>query len=242
MYKQYTNKKFLYTDPSAYDRRLQSEPVDRYCHSLWNPILLKNIEDNVKEGQTVCDLGCGTFIYTQHMGKAQKIYAVDVNRSMLDYGLPKLHAIKDKVTVLCEDALHTSIPDRSCDVVWIDGLYEFVNLDDLFSEVERIIRPNSKFIILFQNKIHPFNILVSIAYGVLGRNGKKYRTLYEFKNIARKHNFKMISFESTGIFFYVPSFLQKYFVWSWYLANYFYKPFQHFFPMGTNLLCIFEKE
>src|SRR5258708_40302054 len=105
----YTNKGFFYTDPAAYDNRVQ-QPIERFIASMWDPILMQYLQQEIQEGMIVADLGCGTFIHTQHMGKAEHIYAVDMNNGMLDYGKQKIEHIQDKVTILCESAIHTSIP------------------------------------------------------------------------------------------------------------------------------------
>ena len=241
MSKNYTSKGFIYTDPVAYDERLK-QPIEEFVWSLWDQTLLQYIKDEITKTTTVADLGCGTFIHTKCMGRAKHIYAVDINQKMLDYGKLKLEKIKNKVTILCESGTHTSIPDRSCDLVWIDGLSEFVNLDELFREVKRITKSNAKFIVLFPNKIHPENVLVSLYYWFKRRSGKKYRTLYTFKKTALRHGFKFEKFESTGLFFYAPSQIQKYLIPLWKMLNRIYQPYQKSFPIGSNILCTFIKK
>jgi ubiquinone/menaquinone biosynthesis C-methylase UbiE len=236
----YTDKGFFYTNPAAYDERINT-PIEKYIDDLWRPILLDYLEKEIKDGMIVADLGCGTFLHTQHMGKAGHIYAVDINQGMLDHGKSKIEKIKNKVTVLCESGTKTSIPDQSCDLVWIDGLSEFLNLDELFTEVKRITKPNAKFIILYQNKIHPENILVSFYYWLKKRSGKQYRSLYTFKKAAQKYDFILENFQSTALFFYLPTSIQKYFIWLWRVLNSLYQPLQKFIPIGNNIICEFRK-
>jgi len=241
MTENYTDRGFFYTNPAAYDNRVK-RPIEGFIASLWDPILLNYLETEIKDGMVVADLGCGTFIHTQHMGKAKYIYAVDINQGMLDHGKSKIEKIKDKVTVLCESGTKTSIPDGACDLIWIDGLSEFLNLDELFTEVKRIAKPNAKFIILYQNKIHPENILVAFYYWLKKREGKKYRTLWTFKNVAKKYGFELENFQSTALYFYLPGFIQKYFIWLWRLLDSLYRPLQKLFPMGNNIICEFRKK
>ncbi len=237
----YTNKNFTYTDPQAYDERVR-QPIESFIASEWDPILLKYLKNEIHEGMIVADLGCGTFIHTHHMGKAAHIYAVDINQKMLTFGQPKIDKLRNKISVLCESGTQTSIPSVSCDLVWIDGLSEFLNLPDLFQEVSRILKPEGKFIILYQNKYHPENLLIALFYWLRKRSGKKYRSLYEFKKISRLFNFSLIKFESYAFFFYLPPFLQKHMIYFWKIINKVLLPIQSLFPIGNNIICTFIKE
>jgi len=236
----YTNKHFFYTDPAAYDERVR-QPIESFIANEWDPLLRQYLHDEIRAGMTVADLGCGTFIHTQHMGAARHIYAVDINEKMLAWGRPKIEHMADKVTILCESATHTSLPAASCDVVWVDGLSEFLHLPDLFREVQRIIKPGGKFIILYQNKWHPENLLVALYYWLLRRRGKKYRSLGEFKKTAARFNFNLLHFESRALFFYAPPFLQNRAIGLWRRLNRLYAPYQKKVPLGNNILCIFQK-
>ena len=235
----YTEKGYTYTDPAAYDDRVR-QPIERYVFSLWNPILLRYLRTEITAGMTVADLGCGTFIHVQHMGKAGHIYAVDVSQEMLDYGKPKIEAMKDKVTVLCEDCSNTSIPSESCDVVWSDGLSELMDADALFAEISRIDKPGTRCFILFHNRLHPVNFMVRTYYRLLGKK-KMMCSLSEMKDLARRHGFELEHFESTGVFFYAPSWLQKHLIPMWKMLNKVYQPYQKNFPLGSNILCTFKK-
>ncbi|GAB1446099.1 hypothetical protein MASR2M41_18500 [Flammeovirgaceae bacterium] len=236
----YTAKNFEYTDPRAYDERVK-QPTESLIASLWDPILFKYLREEIQSDTVVADLGCGTFIHTQHMGKARHIYAVDINQKMLDFGRYKISAFENKVTVLCESGTKTSIPDESCDLVWIDGLSEFLNLDELFIEVRRILKPAGRFIILYQNKYHPENILVAIYYWLKKRSGKKYRSIFQFKKTAARHRLVLEEFQSTAFFCYLPEKIQAHFVWFWRCFNALYQPFQKYFPIGNNVICKFRK-
>lgn len=237
----YTAKNFTYTDPQAYDERVK-RPIEAFIADEWDPLLHRYLREEVREGMTVADLGCGTFIHTQHMEKAAHIYAVDINQKMLDYGQAKIEKLGDKVTVLCESGTRTSIPSESCDLVWIDGLSEFLHLPDLFQEVHRILKPGGKFIILYQNRYHPENLLIAFYYWLSKRQGKKYRSIYQFRHAGKQFGFKLVNFESRAFYFYVPSFLQKHLIPLWKAWNKALLPLQKRFPTGNNIICEFVKE
>lgn len=237
----YTDTHFRYTDPEAYDNRVR-QPIERFIAEKWDPILFRLLRTEIKDGMIVADLGCGTFIHTQHMGKAGHIYAVDINQDMLDYGRRKIHHLEDRITVLCESGTKTSIPSESCDLVWIDGLSEFLRLDDLFLEVQRILKPSGTFIILYQNRYHPENILVALFYWLTRRKGKRYRSLWNFKRMGKKYRFLFLTHKSTAFFISAPPFLQRYLIPVWRIANRLYAPLQSFFPIGNNIVCIFKKK
>jgi ubiquinone/menaquinone biosynthesis C-methylase UbiE len=237
----YVDDNYLYTDPSSYDKR-DTKNIEKYLYSRWTPLLLRTIKKVIKEGDIVADLGCGTLIHTQHMGVAQHIYAVDVCREMLDFGLPKIESIKERVTVLCEDASSTSIPSNSCDVVWIDGLSEFVNLDKLFHEIHRILKKGGSFSIVYHNRFNPFNLVVFYAYKLLGRKGKTYRHIIQFKKVSKKYQFELLELEGKGVTFFAPDAVIPFLIPLWKMFDYMYQPLEKTFPLGHNILALYRKK
>lgn len=240
MDKKYTARDFFYTDPSAYDDRVL-DPIEGFIASCWDPILHEYLNNEIKDSMVVADLGCGTFVHTKYMGKAKHIYAVDINQDMLDFGAPKIEHIRDRVTVLCESGTKTSIPSNSCDLVWIDGLSEFIDLEELFIEVKRILKAGGRFIILYQNKFHPENILVAIYYWLMRRKGKKYRSVFTFKKTAAKYGFHLDNFKSTAVFIYFPKPIQKRLLGVWRIVTSLFEPLQKYFPVGNNIICEFTE-
>lgn len=236
----YIDENFRYTNSSEYDKRIQ-KPIEKYVNDLWKPILSKYLNKYVEEGSTVCDLGAGTFEHVQYMQKAEKIYVVEINEKMINAGIEKTLKLKEKLNILKEDALRTSIPNESCDIIWSVGLSEFVDLGKLFSELARICKNNGTILIQFPNLLNPYNLASSIIYKILNRPIKDYRTIYQFRRFSKANNLKIEEFVSTGIFFYVPEKLQKYFIALWKIINYFYAPFQKYLPLGANIFCVIRK-
>ncbi len=232
---------FHYTDPAAYDRRAE-DPIEQYIHSLWHPFLQNRIADYVHSNTVVCDLGCGTFEHTQYMGQAKHIYAVDSNKNMLDHGAFKIRSFQHKVSVWHESALQTSISDTTCDVVWSVGLSEFVNLDDLFRETNRIVKPNGHILVQFPNMLHPYNLLLVVAAKLLGIRTKKYRTIFEWKKVAERHRWYILDMTSQGIFFYTPRSIATSLIRLWKVFDRLYKPMQSLFPIGNNIFLVLRKK
>lgn len=236
----YIDKNFRYTDSSGYDKRIE-KPLEGYVHGLWNPILTKYLEKYIESGLVVCDLGAGTFEHIQHMKRAGKIYAVEVNEDMIDTGREKTRDMQDRLVILEEDALHSSVPTGSCDIIWSVGLSEFVDVDRLFSEMARICKSKGTVLIQFPNLYNPYNITSKIIFTLLKKPIKNYRTIRQFKNLSKKYNLELKEFVSTGIFFFVPERLQRYFIPLWKIINSLYSPLQRFFPLGANVFCVIEK-
>ena len=233
----YINDDFTYEHPRQYDERLK-KPLDQYIYGLWKPILIQSINKFIKEGMTVCDLGCGTFEHLQYMQKAGKIYAVDINKKMIEVGLGKIKNFIKKIIILNEDVTSTSIPNGSCDVVWSVGVTEFVEVDKLFFEMKRICKKNGMILIQFPNVFNPYNLTAKIIYKLLKKPIKQYRSIYEFKKLTKKYNLELKEFVSTGLFSPCFESFQKYFIWAWKILNFLYSPFQKVFPLGANVFCI----
>ncbi|MCD4784865.1 MAG: class I SAM-dependent methyltransferase [Candidatus Eremiobacteraeota bacterium] len=97
--------------------------------------------DRIKEGAVVADVGCGigylTYILSGKVGDTGKVYAVDINESVLHFvdvvkkkeGLKNITTIKSKPDDIC-------LPPNSCDQIWLVGTihildskinYSFIN-------------------------------------------------------------------------------------------------------------------
>ncbi len=240
----------LYTDPAKYDFRVR-QPLEAYLKDIWRPILLKAITRHITASSVVADLGCGTLEYTQWMGLAKKIFAIDSNTKMLNFGKYKIRSFADNVTILTENALHTSISANTCDIVWSIGLSEYVPLPDLFREVDRITQTKSTVLIQFPNLIHPQNILLTIFYVFFGRlfgkSGKQFRTLHQMDRQAKKYGFARIDIASKGLFCYVPSICYRWkplatlLLHTWKLADKIWQPFKKTIPLGVNIFCVYVR-
>ena len=192
-----------YNDPVAYDAR-KAKPIEAYLETLWKPVFADLAKIYIHDGDIVADFGCGTLAHIALMNHVQKIYAVDANKTMLEFGLQKLSAHDGAiVTPLCESATHTSIPSNSCSVIWSVGLTEYTDIDQLFKEMTRVATPTATMLIQFPNKYNAVHIAIQIAHYFRGTTPKTYRSVSEVRRIARHHGWHIEKAITTG--FYTPS-------------------------------------
>lgn len=229
----YQNKDFKYTNPGAYDQRHNSNPLESYVYSVWHDFLINEVKKYSHEKITA-DLGCGTCEYTQYMNGAKKIYAIDISPEMIDFGKNKMRNLRN-IEFRQESALHTSLPDNSCDTVISSGLLEYVNPDALIKEANRLIKNNGDFLILFPNKYNPYHLFEQFYGKVRDKKRKKELSLFEIKHLLKKYGFKIQKIESRGMIFYTKRRLQKYCVPIWKFLDFIYRPFQNIFPLGCNI-------
>lgn len=229
-----------YTDPTAYDGRTH-KPEEKYIHSLWDAILRKTINKYISTRTTVCDLGCGTLEHTQHMSMAARIIAIDTSTAMLEGGQPKIAHLQHKITLLAEDALHTSLPASTCDVIWTVGLSEYVNLNELWQEISRLAKNPATVIIQFPNKQSSYNLIISSLKYILGQKSKQFRTLQEMDSTAGTYGWRRRSFISCGMILPLPASLAPLGTHIWPILEKICAPLQAFYPIGLNVLAVYER-
>jgi precorrin-6B methylase 2/mono/diheme cytochrome c family protein len=109
---------------------------------------------HIRRGATVADVGSGTGYFTwrlaQHVGPQGKVYAVDVQQSMLD--LTKT-AVAERNLANVEYVLATDtsprLPERSVDLVFIAYAYhEFGDPETMMAGIRRALRPGGRVVIL----------------------------------------------------------------------------------------------
>jgi ubiquinone/menaquinone biosynthesis C-methylase UbiE len=108
----------------------------------------------IRPGATVADVGSGTGYFTwrlaEHVGPKGKVYAVDVQQSMLD--LTKAAVEEHKLTnveyVLATDT-NPRLPERSVDLAFIAYAYhEFGDPEAMMSGIRRALKPGGRVVIL----------------------------------------------------------------------------------------------
>jgi len=109
---------------------------------------------NILPGATVADIGSGTGYFTwrlaQQVGPKGKVYAVDVQESMLDETRKTVQAHKmTNVEYVLATATSPRLPERSVDFAFIAYAYhEFADPDATMSVIRRALKPGGRILIL----------------------------------------------------------------------------------------------
>lgn len=108
----------------------------------------------IRPGATVADIGSGTGYFTwrlaQHVGKQGKVYAVDVQQSMLDLTKAAVaaHKLSNVEYVLATES-SPRLPERSVDFVFIAYAYhEFGDPDAVMAAIRRALKPGGRVLVL----------------------------------------------------------------------------------------------
>jgi ubiquinone/menaquinone biosynthesis C-methylase UbiE len=105
---------------------------------------------HVKQGDVVCDLGCGNGFYTLKLAKLVgdkgKVVAVDIQREMLE--LLKDRAAEEKITNI-EPVLGTVVDPKlspnSIDVILlVDVYHEFSNPEEMLAAIRKSLKPTGR--------------------------------------------------------------------------------------------------
>jgi precorrin-6B methylase 2 len=109
---------------------------------------------HIRRGATVADLGSGTGYFTwrlaEQVGPQGKVYAIDVQRSMLDLTRAAVaeHKLANVEYVLATD-ISPQLPERSVDLVFIAYAYhEFGDPEAMMRSVRRALKPGGRVVIL----------------------------------------------------------------------------------------------
>lgn len=108
----------------------------------------------IRRGATVADVGSGTGYFTwrlaQQVGFQGKVYAVDVQQSMLDLtkAAVEQHKLNNVEYVLATDR-NPRLPERSVDLVFIAYAYhEFGDPEAMMAAIRRALRPGGRVVVL----------------------------------------------------------------------------------------------
>ena len=107
-----------------------------------------------KQGMTLADIGSGTGLlaFEARNQKGSKIYSVEMSETMVDI---QKQRIKEKninnVEIIEQnvDNFKIALEDESCDVIsMITVFHEIDNKDSFVQEINRILKPDGKFLII----------------------------------------------------------------------------------------------
>jgi ubiquinone/menaquinone biosynthesis C-methylase UbiE len=121
---------------------------------VWLPVVDIVTALGVKQGMNIADVGAGTGYFTlpfaAEVGISGKVFAVDLQREMLDLLRKKVQAGNSSVIELVQgDAAATTLPSQSVDLVFMANIWH--ELDDhvsILREAKRTMRVGSRIAIL----------------------------------------------------------------------------------------------
>jgi ubiquinone/menaquinone biosynthesis C-methylase UbiE len=103
----------------------------------------------VKQTDVVLDFGCGPGFYTVPFARiAREVVAVDIQSKML--GKVSRYAEKQGMKVKClqSDGQTIPLPDESCDLVFLSGVYhELADKRSVLTELFRLLKPGGRIVI-----------------------------------------------------------------------------------------------
>lgn len=148
-------------------------------------------EGQIKQGDKVLEIGCGTGLFTEKVYNATKaeIIATDLSEDLLEVarkkGLP--------ITFKAEDAMNLSYADASFDVVFGSSILHHLDFEKSLNEIYRVLKPGGRLVFAEPNMINP-QILVQKNVGFikewLGDSPDETAIVrWSFSNLLRKHNF-----------------------------------------------------
>jgi demethylmenaquinone methyltransferase/2-methoxy-6-polyprenyl-1,4-benzoquinol methylase len=124
--------------------------IDRIWRAKIVKMALRNV-DNVKvldAASGTGDLSIELFKFSKKYGKNVDISAIDINEDMLSVAKSKIKKRGFKINIKVDNALKTSYPSASFDVVVSAfGMRNFDDLDKFASEVMRLLKLNGNFVL-----------------------------------------------------------------------------------------------
>jgi predicted methyltransferase/mono/diheme cytochrome c family protein len=139
-------------------------------------LLMRALE--IRRGATVADVGSGTGYFTwrlaEQVGPQGKVYAVDVQQSMLDLTKAAVaqHKLANVEYVLATDS-SPRLPERSVDLVFIAYAYhEFGDPDAMMAGIRRALKPGGRVVVLEyakESRIAPASPLHKMSFEEIRR-------------------------------------------------------------------------
>lgn len=115
---------------------------------LQNPA--KIIKPHIKDGMTALDVGCGTGYFTLEMarmvGKSGRVIAADLQDGMLQIVSTKIKGteLEDRIVLHKCGENKIGVTGPVDFVLLFYMVHEVLNADDLFKEIESILKPNGQ--------------------------------------------------------------------------------------------------
>ncbi len=139
---------------SKYD--LMNDLMSAGMHRAWKAYTV--MVANVREGQSVLDIAGGTgdlsLAFAPKVGRTGRVVHTDINEAMLREGRDRLLDAGVALPTLVCDAEHMPFPDASFDLVTVAfGLRNMTHKDAALAEMNRVLRPMGKLLVLEFSKV-----------------------------------------------------------------------------------------
>lgn len=176
-------------------------------HKLENPQRIKELNPletlkilNLKDGNSFCDIGAGTGIFTFSASKltTSNIYAVDISTAMLEI-LNMKKGEQNADNVIIKNHVQ-DVPSSSCDIALVSTVFhELKDMDGMADEIKRILNINGILgIIEFHKRQTP-----------IGPPVQSRLSPEQIDDLLQKHDFNKINYFELGQNFYISIFTLK---------------------------------
>ena len=175
--------------------------------------------------QTILDVATGTAdlaIMASRLLNPKKITGIDISEGMLEIGRKKILSggLQDQISLHTGDSESIPMEDNRFDAVTVSfGVRNFQNLEKGLQEIQRVLRPGGKLVVLeFSRPSLPgiqqcYNLYMNIVTPGVGRIFSRSKNAYQYLNdsvqkfpegkdftaIMNKTGFKNISFQRLSL-------------------------------------------
>lgn len=139
---------------SQYDR--MNDVISFRRHKAWREYAMRRM--NVRPGQAVIDLCCGTCDWTIALAKANgsgEVVGLDFSRNMLDVGRKKIvkEGLEERIALVEGNAMELPYEANRFDIATIGfGLRNVPDLDKVLREMVRVVKPGGMVVCLDASK------------------------------------------------------------------------------------------
>ncbi len=139
---------------SKYDK--MNNVISFWQHKVWRAFTMRKM--HVQPGQTAIDLCCGTCDWTIALAQASRtgsVVGLDFSQNMLNYGQTKINhlGLQQQIVLVHGNAMVIPYPDNQFDFATIGfGLRNVPDLDQVLSEMRRVVKPGGKVVCLEMSK------------------------------------------------------------------------------------------
>lgn len=188
---------------------------------------LRQFLKNKCEGKKILDYGCGNGIHSAWLAEyGGEVVGIDLSKKTLQIAKEraKIKRVNNKTEFLVMDCEDLKFPDNYFDIVFDGGTFSSLNLNRVFPEMTRVLKPDG-FLIGIETLGH--NPLTNLKRKINKLTGKRTRW-------AAEHIFKMKDLKQAENYF------EKIETHFFHLTSWITFPFLNL-PGGKILLKLFEK-